>query len=139
MSKLARQVARRLRGRNRAGHELTLALHLENGPTLERFVTLSQPVQNVGELRQHLKGLLGQLRITSGIQSIVISVSDLVTPQPFQPSLFDDHRQQAGQLQDVLKHLARRYGDNIFYRVTVTDPDSLVPENRYRIHGVDFA
>lgn len=138
IAKLAREVAKRLRQRNRVGRELTLALHLDQAPTVEQYLTLGAPSMNVAQLRGHLRDLLDSLTITAGVEAIVISVSDLVTPKPFQLSLFDDHTQRAEGLRDVLQHLAKRYGENCFYQVALTNPESLVPEERFRIHGVDF-
>lgn len=136
--KEARGIARELRKRQAASRELTLALHLENGELVEAQRILAEPVSGVEMLRQQLKLLLGQLSISASVAEIVIAVSDFVAPQAFQLSLFGDHAERAAELEASLRHLAKRYGQDTFYRVTLTDPEHVVPEQRFRIHGLDF-
>lgn len=139
ISKLARRVARQLRKRNLTMGELSLALHLDNQQTLEACIIPGQPTYNTAIIRQHLLDLFGRLSITAAVDTIIISVSNLQAPQPFQPGLFDEHVQHATGMKDVLAHLSKRYGTHCFYQVTVTDTDQRVPEQQFRVHGVDFS
>ena len=38
------------------------------------------------------------------------------------------------RLREVLKGLIARYGDDCFFRVTLTDPDARLPERRFELH-----
>ncbi|MBI5961723.1 MAG: hypothetical protein HY866_23500 [Chloroflexi bacterium] len=127
------QSASRLHTVGCAARSMVVALTLENGTRLERAVMLRQPSDSLRHLVDTAEDLMAAFSISQGVTEIELVLGDLERVTARQLGLFERQPVSQEQLSEALRHLVARYGDGIFYRVRLTDPDARLPERRFRL------
>lgn len=116
--------------------EITLALGLEDGQTLEEGLVLRQPAGTAGHLTRVAHDLLAAMWVPCRVVEVTITLDDLVPAVARQLSLFDRAPVPQERLRAVLKDLVARYGEDCFYWVTLLDPEARLPERRFQLKKV---
>jgi len=138
---LARQVTQELAGRlvvHRQG-VLTLDLTLHLADTLwQDQLALRQPTADPARLARQVTTLIERAQVTSGVTALTLQLSDLVTLQPEQVSLFTQTHptEQWQRFRDLLPRLVSRYGSDCFFEPMLTSPQSMLPERRFQFRRV---
>lgn len=116
--------------------QIELLLTLENGQQHEAEWTLQQPSGSLNHLRETVKALADRCSIPCGIVSLELALGDMTPITGQQLSLFPQPALAQAQLQELLRDLVARYGDDCFYWMTPSDPDARLPERRFRLEKV---
>ena len=84
LDKVAEEVYQRLMKNKRNGYTLTLKIKYDNYDTVTRSQTLETPIREKEEIFRLAKGLLyAHLEKARSVRLLGITVSNLVTPQPY--------------------------------------------------------
>lgn len=120
-----------------SSREITLTLRLENRVELEVQSRPREPINSGAVLVRTLYALLNKLTLNAGIVEAEVQLGRLTPTLPRQLSLFDaldthDPRQ-------VLLDLSERYGEELFYTVTINPLHPRLPEWRFILEKVEAA
>lgn len=134
---VAAELADRLRASCLASREVRLTLHLEDKTARQERLILRLPTGNPERLAHVLAELLTQAHICSGVIELEVGLADLVPAVGQQLDLFAHGLEQGSRLHEMLKDLVNRYGAGCFYRIALSDPESHLPERRFRLERLD--
>ena len=116
---------------------LDLTLHLANNLWQDQLA-LRQPTADPARLARQVTILIERAQVSSGVTALTLQLSDLVTLQPEQVSLFDQTHstQQRQRFRELLPRLVSRYGPDCFFEPVLTSPQALLPERRFQFRRV---
>jgi DNA polymerase IV len=117
--------------------EITLTVKLDNHLELDAQARPREPMSNLAVLRRILHSLAQKLTFTAGIVTLEVRLGRLAPRQPRQLSLFE--ALEAPDLRDVVLDLADRYGESVFYSVSVNPSLSSLPEWRFLFEKIEAA
>jgi nucleotidyltransferase/DNA polymerase involved in DNA repair len=127
----------RLRTKELAARELRLLLYTENGATHKEQITIRQPTGDPKRLAYIVDQLISRAEIQQGVTELEVILTDLIPSVGQQLDLFVHQTGQEGRLHEVLKNLVARYGANCFYRVSLINRGTHLPERRFRLKRVE--
>lgn len=134
---LSTGLAARLADQALSCREVTLTLRLENRLELEAQSRPREPISSCAVLVRVIHGLLNTLTPNAGIIEVEVQLGRLTPTLPRQLSLFDEL--EAHDPREVLLDLSERYGEDLFYTVTVNPLQPRLPEWRFILEKVEAA
>lgn len=134
---MAGELAARLQTRGRIGREMRVVLHLEDSTARSEQLALRRPAPGAEQIARALAQLLGRLRVPCGVVGLEVTMADLTPATGQQLDLFLHRTGQESRLRTALQGLLTRYGSDCFHRVSLTNRDARLPEQRFRLREVD--
>lgn len=101
-------------------------------------LALRRPTADPARLTRQVTTLIERAQVSSGVTALTLQLSDLVTLQPEQVSLFTQTHptEQWQRFRDLLPRLVSRYGSDCFFEPVLTSPQSVLPERRFQFRRV---
>jgi hypothetical protein len=133
---IAEELAGRLQASGRAGRELRVVVHLEDGTAREEGGPLRRPASGAEDITRALVHRLERVEYACGVVGLEVVLANLVPATGHQLDLFVHQTGQASRLGDVLKNLVARYGADCFYQASLIDRQARLPERRFQLREV---
>jgi DNA polymerase-4 len=111
-----------------AAQAISLTLHLEDGPPWTAQRTLNAPTADRAKLMEVFRALSRSARLESGVEAIMLCISDLAPTVTAQLELFAPAGGQSKQLDHALERLHTRYASS-FVRASL---DNLLRSSRWQ-------
>jgi len=126
------RLVRRLHARGYMLQSLGLVLHLENGQSLAKRLTLREPISEAARILAALQRMLGDLKLPARVACYDLSLEDFVPFSAQQLPLFPDEETPARALDEALAALSARPNAPACWRFVVAHPTARRIERRYR-------
>jgi nucleotidyltransferase/DNA polymerase involved in DNA repair len=127
----------RLSEQNLACREITLTVRLDNRVELDAQVRPRDPISRSAVLKRVVQALAQKLTLTAGVVSLEMRLGRLAPLRPRQLSLFETL--DTPDPREALLDLAERYGESVFYRISVNPVTSNIPEWRFLLEKIEAA
>ncbi len=127
-----RQLLKRLAGRLDRRAARTMHVQVLAGERLlwERSEAFREPTADEGRMAFILKTRLSALRLTEGVDTLVITLSGIGREAARQPKLITEGNPRIESLADAIRQVRARYGRPMVWRAVEVDPCSRHPEER---------
>lgn len=137
LNKLAAEVATSLERAAQTARKLRLTLALNSRGACELEVRLRRRTNTAPQFHNALKALLDRANIAVPIAGITVAAGDIVPLAAQQLELFPAMRVVEAR-EAVLEDLVERYGPR-FFRASIVDKNSLLPEEQAEFNPVEVA
>lgn len=133
IGQLVHSLADKLTEGHLAAHAVSLQLELRDGTLLTPKRTLKQPTQDVHTLQRQLIQLLHTSTFRTTVVDVMVTLNKLTPVEIRQLSLFDFAQVSRREtLEQVVAELTEQYESKLFVRGVAAQPDSPLPERRYK-------
>jgi len=127
----------RLTEQNITCREITLTVRLDNRVELDAQIRPRDPISRSAVLKRVAQSLAQKLTITAGVVSLEMRLGRLAPLRPRQLSLFETL--DASDPREALLDLAERYGESVFYSISVNPLMPHIPEWRFLLEKIEAA
>ncbi|MCO5193075.1 MAG: hypothetical protein M9930_07265 [Anaerolineae bacterium] len=133
IGQLTHSLADKLTDSHLAAHALGLQLELSDGTLLTPQRMLKQATQDAHVLQRQLIRLLHACTFRAAVADVMVTLSKLTPVEIRQLSLFDLAQPAKREtLEQVVEELTEQYESKLFVRGVPAQPDSPLPERRYK-------
>lgn len=139
LQQMLQSLTARVEAKESVCQTIHVILQLANHTASAFTVSLRQPTCQSDRLLAAIQARLNQTALTAGIVEITITLANLLPVQVEQAQLFNTSlaNEQVSRLRQYMPQLLARFGPGRLFVVELTNPNTHLPERRFRLLELD--